>query len=66
MKYIVEIDGVHSTRYIYNVWSVHQHCVDGLTGVASISQDIRIFESDNRGEFINFMSQLVQKLLIFR
>lgn len=52
MKYIIEIDGINSTRYTYNVWSVFEDD-DG-----SISQDERVFASDNRDEFINFISYL--------
>ena len=52
VKYIIVIDGKITTRYIYNVWSVFEY------EDRSVSQDTRIFESDNVAEFIEFMSHL--------
>jgi hypothetical protein len=52
MKVIVVIDGVKSTRSKYNVWSAFEHD-DG-----TISQDTRIFNSDDKNEFIEFMSTI--------
>ena len=52
MKYIIEIDGVKSTRYKYNIWSTFQN-EDG-----SVSQDIREFETDSIEEFTLFLSKL--------
>lgn len=52
MKYIIVIDGVKSTRYIYNVYSVFEYAD------RSVSEDTRIFESDNKDEFDKFISSL--------
>jgi len=52
MKYIVVVDGKKSTRYIYNVYSVFEY-EDG-----SMSPDTRIFESDDQGEFVEFIASL--------
>ena len=54
MKYIVDIDGVESTRHTYNVWSVLEYD-DG-----SVAKDTRIFETDDHEKFITFMSKLQQ------
>ena len=51
MKYIIEIDGINSTRYTYNVWSVFK-------GDDGIFQDERVFASDDKDDFINFISSL--------
>ena len=60
MKYIIVIDGVESTRYKYNVWSVFEYD-DG-----SVSQDTRIFESDDATEFVKFVSCLPNDKAQFR
>lgn len=52
MKYIIVIDGALSTRYKYNVWSCFEY-EDG-----SVSQDTRIFESDKKDQFLDFLSNL--------
>ena len=51
MKYIIDIDS-QSARYTCNVWSVFKY-EDG-----SLSQDCREFASDDKDEFIKFISEL--------
>jgi hypothetical protein len=51
MKYVINIDN-QSSRYTYNVWSVFEY-EDG-----SLSQDCREFASDDKDEFIKFISEL--------
>ena len=52
MKYIVEIDGKLSTRYTYNVWSVVEF------EDRAMSQNIRIFCSDDLTKFLDFLKKL--------
>jgi hypothetical protein len=56
MKYIIEIDGVSSTKYTYNVWSVW----DDYSG--AMGKDIRIFASDDKKEFLEFVANLSQEI----
>ena len=60
MQYIVEIDGVVSTRYKYNVWSVQECKVEAESGglVPAVAKDTRIFCSDSLDEFIAYMTIL--------
>jgi hypothetical protein len=55
MKYVIVIDGVESTRYTYNVWSVAAEYEDG-----TIAPDCREFASDDKDEFIRFISDLTK------
>jgi hypothetical protein len=54
MKYIIVIDGVESTRYKYNVWTTHKY------EEGNVSEDTRIFCSDNLHEFVDFMAKIDQ------
>jgi ERCC4-type nuclease len=57
MKYIVEIDGVVSTKYKYNVWEAYEMKPFNTFH----QQDVRIFESDSKEEFLEFMESLEEK-----
>jgi len=52
MKYIIEIDGVKSTRYKYNVWTVFEY------EDRTVGQNARIFCSDDLGEFLEFIKSV--------
>ena len=54
MNYIIEIDGVVSTRYRYNVWSVYTFHETAMVP-DSYLKDTRIFCSDNEQEFLSFI-----------
>jgi len=56
MKYILVIDGVESTRYIYNVWSVVPFVLSD--GIESYQQDARIFMTDDFDELSEFLKTL--------
>jgi len=52
MKYIIEIDGVHSTKYTYNVWDTF------IYDDEAVGKDTRIFASDDKNEFLSFIANL--------
>lgn len=55
MKFIVEIDGVESTRHKYNVWTVFEY--EDL----AMGKNVRVFSSDSLDEFLEFMKEIEQK-----
>jgi hypothetical protein len=57
MKYIIEIDGVESTKYKYNIWSVVEYEDN------AVLKDIRVFESDNLSHFLDFMKEISESKL---
>jgi hypothetical protein len=58
MKYIIEIDGVESTKYKYNIWSVVEYEDN------AVSKDIRVFESDSLSHFLDFMKEISESKLL--
>ena len=55
MKYIIDIDGINSTRHTYNVWTVFEY------EDMSVAKDTRVFSSDSHDEFLAFMKTLTTK-----
>lgn len=56
MRYIVVIDGVKSSRYKYNVWSVFEYGC--FAPNQECSQDVRLFATDDVEEFALFVKTL--------